>query len=260
MVLGETMKFCTIIDDRFTPGFVALLYSMGRYFEPGTLQFVLAHSGMISKPNMDLIARVVVKVNASVEFVPIESLGTFQLNPSATYPPRLAVSMQKLCLFKYPSDSPLCFLDADFLCVGNPTALLTMPAFTSTMVFGITLPACVHGRPMFSGGFFIFQPSVDTFNELQEFALAHPGALHLADQSLLNEWMYSMHPNDVHLLGIEWETIKRIAVYHPRVWPGARSKFIHFVGIKPWMPAAASERGFASLVKTWRAVYSEATK
>jgi lipopolysaccharide biosynthesis glycosyltransferase len=159
--------------------------------------------------------------------------------------------MQKLTLFNLTNEKLIYFLDSDIICVGDIRACEQFKHFSSTVVFGISLPHSVCGRPMFSGGSFVFEPSEGLYDELQKFALEYPGKFPLADQSILNGFFYANgHADQVHLLGIEWEVLKRLFVHHRQIWNAvADKKFVHFVGKKPWQ---TSEPGYAELDRLWR--------
>ncbi len=245
------MRFVTLLTPEFLPGAVALVNSLNK--NAGIdYDLTIINSGGDPDEIEETLGR-----KAKINIIPIASLGEFKPpNSNNQMMNRLIPALQKLLVFKLESEGPMCFLDADMICVGDLRGIETFSHFTATMLFGITLANPVHGRPQFSTGMFCFKPSREFFDELQDFALSYDGPIRLADQDILNPFMWSRYPNDVHLLSIEWERSKRVWLMHKDVWHNAQKKrFIHFVGDKPWLPNPDS--AYAALNKLWWEQYQD---
>lgn len=243
------MNFLTILDDNFLPGLYALARSLAvnSGFKSEEIRLhVLGES--FARPSE--IERKLVDIGVTPTLYNRPDVGTFKCDGVTLGQVRLRISMQKLVAFLLPIKEPIYYLDADIVCVGNITECVKFKHFTSPVVFGITLPGAVRGRPQFSGGSFIFQPSSDIYCALEEHCKRFK-VLALADQTLLNDFFYADgRADDVHLLGIEWEMLKRVFVCHPRIWDSVTDKkFIHFVGKKPWL---GGESGYGKVEAIWR--------
>lgn len=235
------MRFVSYINERFSPGLCALLKSLDLNSGMRQTRFTVMTEGDIpSRSKLE-------QLWPGIEFVGRGELGEFK-SVHHIGQNRFAFNWQKLCVWLLPYDETCYFLDADMICVGNISDARRFTPFMAPIVFGISMPPSVGGRPMFSAGSFVFRPDPDFFRDLQAFADEWREPLPLAEQTLLN--LVLNDNGGAKLLGIEWEMLKRVYVHHPKVWRSVvDKKFIHFVGKKPW---ETSEPGYEELEKLWR--------
>nr|XP_006007911.1 PREDICTED: glycogenin-1 isoform X2 [Latimeria chalumnae] len=143
--------------------------------------------------------------------------------------PELGVTLTKLHCWTLIQYSKCVFMDADTLVLSNIDELFEREELSAAPDPG--WPDC------FNTGVFIFQPSIETYNQLLQFAKER-GSFDGGDQGLLNSFFSSWATTDInkHLPFIYNLSSISIYSYLPafKVF-GANAKVVHFLGkIKPW--------------------------
>lgn len=241
------IKFATYITDSYAIGTMALIRSMQANSKLDGFKFVVVSEGVSDNSKTKLKG-----IKPDIEFIERVELGDIRLPEAMNVSDRQRLMMRKLMMLKLENDAEIIGIDSDMLCVGKLKELEAWKHFTAPMVFGISLPRSICGRPMFSASIECFKPGNDFFQEVQEFVLTRYTANlpPLEDQMVMNEFMYSRHGDEVRLVGIEFDMLKRIFVHHLKVWDSVNDKrFIDFVGKKPWQ---GGEKGYETLERIWR--------
>jgi len=125
------------------------------------------------------------------------------------------------------------YLDADLLCVGDATRLLTMPSISAAN----EITGEYSGR--INAGLIRFDPDRNLFDECATVigvAVAAGARAGLAEQTVLNE-VLGHHKGMVHILKDRWNLPAFLNVRKPHLWKPQEAVFLHFTGTeKPWMP------------------------
>ncbi|KAM9604447.1 glycogenin-1 isoform 4-T4 [Trichechus inunguis] len=143
--------------------------------------------------------------------------------------PELGVTLTKLHCWSLTQYSKCVFMDADTLVLANIDDLFEREEFSAAPDPG--WPDC------FNSGVFVYQPSVETYNQLLQFA-SEKGSFDGGDQGLLNTFFSNWATTDIrkHLPFIYNLSSISIYSYLPafKVF-GANAKVVHFLGqTKPW--------------------------
>ncbi|XP_072333449.1 glycogenin-2 isoform X25 [Scyliorhinus torazame] len=143
--------------------------------------------------------------------------------------PELGVTFTKIhcwCLVQY---SKCVFMDADTLVCNNIDDLFEREELSAAPDPG--WPDC------FNTGVFVYRPSIDTYNQLLQFA-ADNGSFDGGDQGLLNSFFSSWSTKDIHKHLPFVYNLSGIAIYSylPAFKQfGSSVKVVHFLGpTKPW--------------------------
>uniref|UniRef100_G3SYB6 glycogenin glucosyltransferase n=1 Tax=Loxodonta africana TaxID=9785 RepID=G3SYB6_LOXAF len=143
--------------------------------------------------------------------------------------PELGVTLTKLHCWSLTQYSKCVFMDADTLVLANIDDLFEREEFSAAPDPG--WPDC------FNSGVFVYQPSVETYNQLLQFA-SEKGSFDGGDQGLLNTFFSNWATTDIrkHLPFIYNLSSISIYSYLPAFKEfGANAKVVHFLGqIKPW--------------------------
>ncbi|XP_038288557.1 glycogenin-1 isoform X1 [Canis lupus baileyi] len=143
--------------------------------------------------------------------------------------PELGVTLTKLHCWSLTQYSKCVFMDADTLVLANIDDLFEREELSAAPDPG--WPDC------FNSGVFVYQPSVETYNQLLHLA-SEQGSFDGGDQGLLNTFFSSWATTDIrkHLPFIYNLSSISIYSYLPAFKAfGANAKVVHFLGrIKPW--------------------------
>uniref|UniRef100_A0A8C6FRM3 glycogenin glucosyltransferase n=1 Tax=Moschus moschiferus TaxID=68415 RepID=A0A8C6FRM3_MOSMO len=143
--------------------------------------------------------------------------------------PELGVTLTKLHCWSLTQYSKCVFMDADTLVLANIDDLFEREELSAAPDPG--WPDC------FNSGVFVYQPSVETYNQLLHLA-SEQGSFDGGDQGLLNTFFSSWATTDIrkHLPFIYNLSSVSIYSYLPAFKAfGANAKVVHFLGrTKPW--------------------------
>ncbi|XP_070322712.1 glycogenin-1 isoform X2 [Odocoileus virginianus] len=143
--------------------------------------------------------------------------------------PELGVTLTKLHCWTLTQYSKCVFMDADTLVLANIDDLFEREELSAAPDPG--WPDC------FNSGVFVYQPSVETYNQLLRLA-SEQGSFDGGDQGLLNTFFSSWATTDIrkHLPFIYNLSSISIYSYLPAFKAfGAKAKVVHFLGrTKPW--------------------------
>uniref|UniRef100_A0A914KRK1 glycogenin glucosyltransferase n=2 Tax=Meloidogyne incognita group TaxID=654580 RepID=A0A914KRK1_MELIC len=195
--------------------------------------------------------------------------------------PDLGVTFTKLHCWRLTQYNKCVFLDADTFVVKNCDELFDRPEFSAAPDIGWpdifnTVKNCdeLFDRPEFSAapdigwpdifntGVFVYVPSLETYNNLLQFAVTH-GSFDGGDQGLLNAYFSGWREWDAsHRLPFTYNvTTSAIFAYAAAVKRFApQVKIVHFLGKqKPWLVHYESGEGLTYLSdyhREWRDLYS----
>lgn len=164
------------------------------------------------------------------EIVLIETMNSKdEINLSLLNRPELRVTLSKLHCWNLTQYKKCVFLDADVLVLKNCDELFDYEEFSAAPDVG--WPDC------FNSGVFVFQPSVETFKALKEFA-SKETSFDGADQGLLNSYFSDWAHGDIkkHLPFI-YNTCSTATYSYLPAFKQFRDKIkiMHFIGKnKPW--------------------------
>lgn len=250
------MKFAVFVTEKYIPGLVALVESIRESsgFSDEEIEFAV-----IKTPETELDRDKLPK-EIKFEVFNTTDLGKFEFDESLFLKKakKWKTIQNKILVFKLPYEENICYLDVDILCLGDITELKNFKPLTASIAFNSKGPQTVLGNYLtFCAGFFVFRPSNELFDEIQEFALGYKDKINSGDQVLLNNFFYSKYPNDVHLLGLEWGTDIRIKKIIPKHYKSLlkdqKVKFLHFTKVNPWMDY--KEKWTWYILNTWRKFY-----
>ncbi|XP_015908445.2 glycogenin-1 [Parasteatoda tepidariorum] len=179
--------------------------------------------------------------------------------------PELGVTFTKLHCWKLTQFSKCVFLDADTLVLKNCDELFEREELSAAPDVG--WPDC------FNSGVFVFKPSIETFNDLINFATKE-GSFDGGDQGLLNSYFSDWNTKDIsrHLSFIYNMTTSAVYTYTPAHKQfGQDVKIVHFLGFqKPWsydynetlnvVIAPNVDESLYNYLLYWWQVYSEQIK
>ena len=245
------MKVVTLSCEKYWPGTLALAWSLKKNAGFKTLDFTILMDETIKSESLDQL-----RAFMDFELIKTQDLGHFNYRGTLGKA-RYALALQKLLILNLPDEDKRYYIDSDIVCLRSLKEAEMFTHLTATIEYGNELGASAQGRPGFSAGSFVFRPDRSLLEEIQEFTMREVRDWPLADQSILNEFFWSTYPDDVHLMGIEWETLKRVAVKHPKAWGKISPRLLHFVGDKPWL---TNEKGYQDIDAIWHELYAEASK
>ncbi|XP_053930754.1 glycogenin-1 isoform X2 [Cuculus canorus] len=210
-------------------------------------------TALITPQVSDIMRRILEKVFDEVILVNVlDSVDSAHL--ALMKRPELGVTLTKLHCWELTQFSKCVFMDADTMVLSNIDELFEREELSAAPDPG--WPDC------FNSGVFVYQPSIETYNQLLQFA-AEKGSFDGADQGLLNTFFSSWATTDMskHLPFIY--NLSSTSVYSylpafkasdcngcsrllsPELWTslrkdlswlfGANTKVVHFLGsTKPW--------------------------
>uniref|UniRef100_A0A915M9T6 glycogenin glucosyltransferase n=1 Tax=Meloidogyne javanica TaxID=6303 RepID=A0A915M9T6_MELJA len=168
--------------------------------------------------------------------------------------PDLGVTFTKLHCWRLTQYNKCVFLDADTFVVKNCDELFDRPEFSAAPDIG--------WPDIFNTGVFVYVPSLETYNNLLQFAVTH-GSFDGGDQGLLNAYFSGWREWDAsHRLPFTYNvTTSAIFAYAAAVKRFApQVKIVHFLGKqKPWLVHYESGEGLTYLSdyhREWRDLYS----
>ncbi|XP_028716732.1 glycogenin-1 isoform X1 [Peromyscus leucopus] len=143
--------------------------------------------------------------------------------------PELGITLTKLHCWSLTQYSKCVFMDADTLVLSNIDDLFEREELSAAPDPG--WPDC------FNSGVFVYQPSIETYNQLLHLA-SEQGSFDGGDQGLLNTYFSGWATTDIrkHLPFVYNLSSISIYSYLPAFKAfGANAKVVHFLGrIKPW--------------------------
>lgn len=150
--------------------------------------------------------------------------------------PELGITFTKLHCWRLTQFEKCVFLDADTLVLRNCDELFEREELSAAPDVG--WPDC------FNSGVYVFQPSLDTFSSLMQYAVTH-GSFDGGDQGLLNSYFSDWAHKDIakHLPFIYNTSSVASYSYLPAFKQfGQNTKILHFIGTaKPWLQNFNSE-------------------
>ncbi|XP_042749545.1 glycogenin-1 isoform X1 [Lagopus leucura] len=143
--------------------------------------------------------------------------------------PELGITLTKLHCWELTQFSKCVFMDADTMVLSNIDELFEREELSAAPDPG--WPDC------FNSGVFVYRPSIETYNQLLQFA-TEKGSFDGADQGLLNTFFSSWATTDMnkHLPFIYNLSSTSVYSYLPAFKAfGSSTKVVHFLGsTKPW--------------------------
>ncbi|KAM4796470.1 glycogenin-2 isoform 2-T3 [Rhinophrynus dorsalis] len=143
--------------------------------------------------------------------------------------PELGITFTKLQCWTLTKYTKCVYMDADTVVLCNIDELFDRDELSAAPDSG--WPDC------FNSGVFVFKPSVETFNNLLQFAEEH-GSFDGGDQGILNSFFNNWATADIskHLPFIYNLSISSVYTYKPAFKQfGSEAKVVHFIGTpKPW--------------------------
>lgn len=227
------MKFVTMANQAYLPGVKTLFYSIEQNGQLSEVDFIVMCIGDLSAsdaPEYD-------DIDGEINFINVSELDNFKYNTEILKRDYKYINQNKFLIYKLPYDEPVCYVDADMLCLNDISAIESFDPFSTCINIGGDPPYSINNRPMFNSGFFIFQPSEKRFKEIQDFVTNFDQMTKYGDQRLFNEYMYAEPTNDVNILSLEWNVTITLKHYRPDLWGFVDSegiKFLHYTTAKPW--------------------------
>lgn len=226
------MKFVSMATQDYTPGVLTLIKSMEKNANLD-FEFKIIQIGEYEKETKQKFQ----ELETKIEFFKAEDLGNFEFDNDLLNTNR-STHQNKFLIYKLPFNEKMCYIDSDMICLDDISHLEKCKPFTACPNIGREDPETVYERPMFNAGLMVFQPSEERFQELQNFALEYDKEMNYGDQRLFNEFYYKNYPEEVNLLGFNWNVFITVKKYRPKLWKHVNQtgiKFLHFTNIKPWI-------------------------
>lgn len=248
------MEFVTAATDDFFPGVLSLSQSLidNSGFPRTELKITVLALNDISTTNATHFH----SIDARTDIVDKESIGEISFDTELLEKEHKIPLLNKMLVFGLDSTDPICYLDADQLCIGDITDIVEFPHLSVCLDYGRSPPVSIDNRPMFNSGFLVFQPSKDLFVDLQKFSTNYDKPIETySDQRVLNEFFYSERPDEINIIKSNWNTIISTKWAQRKIWKSAHRsgvKFLHFTAIKPWMVGTIKKWGHRSIADTRR--------
>jgi len=226
------MKFATAVTDDYVPGLLALIKSIE---ENGKIDFSFAVLKLsdISNKNLNLLE----SLDTKVELFELDDLGKFEFDKNLMEMQKRYQHLKKLLVYNLPYDEKMCLIDADMLCLNDISNIENFSPISAGLNNGRVYPKTIFDRPMFNTGLMIFKPKKESFKEIQKFALDQKDKIWYGDQAILNRFYYKKYPENVNILGNNWNTLISIKRFNKRLWKDVKKegiKFLHFTLVQPW--------------------------
>ncbi|XP_056213999.1 glycogenin-1 isoform X5 [Falco biarmicus] len=209
-------------NDSYVKGALVLGSSLQQYRTTRKL------TALITPQVSDLMRRVLEKVFDEVILVNVLDSGD-SAHLALMKRPELGVTLTKLHCWELTQFSKCVFMDADTMVLSNIDELFEREELSAAPDPG--WPDC------FNSGVFVYRPSIETYNQLLQFA-TEKGSFDGADQGLLNTFFSSWATTDIskHLPFIYNLSSTSVYSYLPAFKAfGANTKVVHFLGsTKPW--------------------------
>nr|DBA26041.1 TPA: hypothetical protein GDO54_010344 [Pyxicephalus adspersus] len=143
--------------------------------------------------------------------------------------PELGITLTKLHCWTLIQYTKCVFMDADTMVLTNVDDLFEREELSAAPDPG--WPDC------FNSGVFVYQPSIETYNQLMQLAKEH-GSFDGGDQGLLNTFFNTWATKDIHKHLPFLYNLSSVSIYSylPAFKAfGANAKVVHFLGkVKPW--------------------------
>ncbi|CAG5090160.1 Oidioi.mRNA.OKI2018_I69.PAR.g12481.t1.cds [Oikopleura dioica] len=244
MTIGERIGFVTLATtDSYAAGALVLARSLRQVNTVAELVCLVSNS--ISEGTRTRLAS---------EFDDVIVVDVLNSNDDAMLTllkrPELGVTLTKLHCWKLTQYNKMVFLDADALVVKNIDDLFQREEISAVADCG--WPSC------FNSGVFVFKPSVDTFNELIEFA-KNEGSFDGGDQGLLNDFFSDWSTKSIDRILPFGYNVHAAATY--AYVPAFRRfkdqvKVVHFLGsTKPWTSKNPPQGEFSQFWQLWWSLY-----
>lgn len=216
------MKLVTLVNVSYLPGLFALLESLienGRikpgspffivYLEPGVLEY---------RSQIEVF-------EFKFHFINVQDLGfvAAPLKPSGR--DNFEIALQKLLIFRIQDKGPLCFIDADMLCLNSIREAGQMDHFSV---------APNPRRKGFNSGFMVFRPSISLFNEITKYIQESNRLFRHGDQGVLNNFLEERYPDTIKLIDVLWNVDKKSYLENKADFPDNQIKLFHYISHKPW--------------------------
>ena len=229
------MIICTLTSEKFLSGTRTLLYSLVRNgsLSHNTRLLVLYRDGTSFPDSYCSSIRNMVS-GFDLEFLNVRTLGGKVMVPLRHKVGTHAEAIDKLLVFNFSTTEKICFLGSDMLCLNPIDDVYTMPHFSAAPDLGCSEPTIVSGYPMFNSDFMVLRPSKDLFLHIKSFAENSKVKFELSDQGVLNRYFYEFAPESVNLVDSSWNMLKRVKHNNPSKFDLKNTKFLQFVGRKPW--------------------------
>ncbi|XP_075426522.1 glycogenin-1 isoform X2 [Ascaphus truei] len=209
-------------NDRYVKGALVLGSSLRQYNT--TRKLVVLITPQVS----DSMRKVLDKVFDDVRVVDVLDSGD-TAHLALMQRPELGITLTKLHCWTLTEYTKCVFMDADTMVLSNIDELFEREELSAAPDPG--WPDC------FNSGVFVYQPSIDTYNQLLEYA-SEKGSFDGGDQGLLNSFFSSWSTRDIHKHLPFVYNLSSISIYSylPAFKAfGANAKVVHFLGkIKPW--------------------------
>ncbi len=263
-MIPSPVRLVTMVDERYLPGLIALLESLQRLGNcPAGLCISVVYCGKQLPPVTSKI-RTHYAPQFNVDWRLLDEVardaGVAALEHGGSDQARFATALQKLLVFSLDVEEPCLFVDADVICL-NPIPWTELSAceadFAAVEDQGFGAAELINGSPMLNTGVFKFRPSAELFGRLMDFYQKHPERFRrLGDQVGLNHFFSSMMQYSVKVLPSYWNVLKRRHLREGTLQD--EPVFLHYVGRKPWQPAAPwnwREWGYAPLDRRWHLLF-----
>ncbi len=144
-------------------------------------------------------------------------------NPHAYGQARFNATYSKLRVFELCEFDRVVFVDADAIFLRSTDELFDGEGFQAAPNWGFEL------KQDFNSGVFAFTPSAELAHRVISGIHTYPSE-DGGDQGYLN----ALFKHEWHPLPPEFNTLKRVLVYHPALISLSDVRILHFVGSKPW--------------------------
>lgn len=225
------MKLVTLTNDGYASGTAILLESIKRNGKLKTPEFTVVTLEPLSAENKTLLAATEVPIT----YIDGRTLPKFQIDTCLLMQQRRIPNLTKLSMFCLPQGK-YCFIDSDVMCLRDISDMDKFSHFSAAPQIGMMGPESINGRPSFNSGVFVFEADKDMFDEMQRWWKKNVRRLVLSDQEIFNRFMYDVFPDEVHLMGLEYNTLMGLRLRHKYLWMQFEKtiKLMHFTSMKPW--------------------------
>jgi hypothetical protein len=223
------MRFVTTLTQNYIPGLQALWNSLERNSQLTDIKFtVVQYDDARADGPFD------------TEYIPLSDLGTINYNPKLCTDKRHIANLYKFAVWNIPHDEVCCYLDADIICLNPLTGIEQLQPMS--VVVNHNQIGRVKGYDkqyrvknwVWNAGWFIYRPSVDTFNAIEAHALIKPKPIKYGDQPIHVEY-FDGKP-DLRYVSMTWNTSIWIYRTHPYLWHTEDIKLLHYADDwKPWL-------------------------
>ncbi|CAF3765943.1 unnamed protein product [Rotaria sp. Silwood1] len=145
--------------------------------------------------------------------------------------------------------------DPDFAavqtCICNPGKISTYPEFwnPSNCPYSHNDLSTIDDRGrMFNGGFFLFHPNENVFQEMLKCLNTWDlSQFKFAEQDFLNKF----YEKNWKSLPSIYNALKTFSITHPNIWDLSKIKIIHYLNAKPWNKADPKNQLYENINQLW---------